>query len=283
MTTAAIHDLSAQLRAELTASVQDTTQYPIRNSNLKQMTRSPAHAKHSILSEWEQTLSQRLGKGAHSLLLGGPSVLCCPTKQRRGKDYDAWVAKQQSDAIVLTSKEYDRAHRINEAVRANKLACQVLFVPGTVYEETIMWEQLGRSRRCTPDARTRDHLVDLKTTRDASPDRFRWDVAKYGYDLQAGDYALAIETTTGLKPRRCYIVAVETKPPYLCTVHLFTDGTIQRAQQKCRSLLEQLIECERTNTWAGYSSEILDLDIPDSNMELIFDDSEGDDDSSDSD
>ena len=273
MTTAATLDLSAQLRAELTASIQDTTTIPVRNSHLKAMTRSPAHARYSMLSEWEQTLSMKIGRGAHSLLLGGPLVVCHPFSSTRVKDFKPWREKLPDDAIVLSKKPYDRACRINEAVRNNKLASQVLFVPGTVYEETISWTQLGRARRCTPDARTLEHLVDLKTTRDASPDRFKWDVARMGYDLQAGDYASAMESVNGFQPRRCYIVAVESKPPYLCTVHLLTRGTIERAQKKNRELLTQLLECERTGKWVGYSDEaILDLDVPDQNMELVFDD-----------
>jgi len=275
--TAAILDLSAQLRAELAASAQDTTRYPIRASHLKAMTRSPAHARHSILSEWEQTLSMKIGRGAHSLLLGGPPVLCNPFSSVRVKDFKPWRELQHPDAIVLSRKAYDHANRINDAVRSNKLACQVLFVDGTVYETTILWEQLGRARRSTPDARTRDHLVDLKTTRDASPERFKWDVAKYGIDLQLADYSTAMEQDNGVAPRRCYVVAVENKAPYLCTVHLLTRGTIERGQKKNKELLTQLLECERVNKWPGYSDEaILDLDVPDANMELVFDDEQDD-------
>ncbi len=268
--------LSTALAAELSRNEQDTTTRPVRNSTLKAMSRSPAHARWSMLNDWEQTLSMKLGRGAHSLLLGGPPVLCNPFSSVRVKDFKPWREQQHPDAIVLTKKAYDHANRINDAVRANKLACQVLFVPGTQYEETIIWEQLGRARRCTPDARTRDHLVDLKTTRDASPDRFRWDVAKMGYAEQLADYSAAMEATSGLAPRRCYIVAVESKPPYLVTVHLLTDATIKRGQKRCLELLAKLIECERTGVWPGYdgADSILDLDVPDNNMELVFDDSD---------
>lgn len=270
--------LSSALQSELTKNAQDTTAYPIRNHALKATARSMAHARHAILANYEPTLSQRLGLGTHSLLLGGPPVLCCPTKQRRGKEYDAWLDKQVKPSIVLSKREYDASHRMNDAIHTNKLASQVLFVEGTIYEQTIEWTQLGRARRCTPDARTTNHLVDLKTTRDASPDRFRWDVAKYGYDMQLADYAQAIEAQSGLAPRRCYIVAVESKPPYLCTVHLLTPGTIQRAQRRCIDALTKVLECERTGIWPGYSDEILDLDVPDQNLELVFDDDESEDD-----
>lgn len=274
--TAAILDLSAQLRAELTRNEQDTTTKPVRNHAIKAMSKSAAHAKHAILTEFEPKLAQRIGLGAHSLLLGGPPVLLCPTKTRKSKAYDAWRATQPADAIVLSRKEYERANRINEAVRADKLASQVLFVPGTVYEETINWEQLGRARRCTPDARTRDHLVDLKTTRDASPDRFKWDVARYGYALQLADYRAAMEHANGFRPLRCYIVAVESVPPYAVTVHLLTQGTLERSARQCVDLLGQIIACERANNWPGYGSQIFDLDIADPNMELVFDDEQDD-------
>ena len=267
--------ISEQLAAELAANARpDPRSLPVRYSHMRSMARSPAHALHAMQHDYEATLSMRIGKGAHSLLLGGPPVLCCPTKQRRGKDFDAWFATQPSDAIVLSKKEHARAIAIHAAVSSNTLARQVLTVPGTLFEDTIIWEQSGRARRSTPDARTRDHVVELKTCRDASPDRFRWDVARMGYDGQLADQAEAMRFINGVAPRRCYIIAVENNPPHLCTVHLLTDGTIERATKRNAQWLSQLLECEQTGKWPGYSDQILDLDVPDQNMELVFDESD---------
>ena len=271
MTDAALA-LTAELRDELEQSSSDTTRLPARFSHLKAMGRSAAHCRDAMLNDYEPTLAMRLGLGTHSLLLGGPPVLLCPTKQRKGKDYTAWLEKQTPGAIVLTSKEYDRAHRMNEAVRNNAQAVQVLFQPGTIYENTILWEQNGRARRSTPDARTKRHLVDLKTARDAEPERFRWDAIRNGYNIQLADYAEAMKAEQGYPPRDVYIVAVESKRPYLCTVHRLTTGALERGAKQAATWLAQLIECEQTGKWPGYADSILDFDVPIDPVDLVWDD-----------
>lgn len=271
--------ISAQLATELSKPVE-TTAVRVRASHLKAMARSPHHARWAMQHDWEPTLAMRLGRGAHSLLLGGPPVLCNPFPSSRSKAYESWRAQQRPDAIVLSRKVYDKANRINEAVRSNTLACNVLFCPDTVYERTIEFDLLGRACRATPDARTVNHVVELKTTRDASPDRFHWDVARMGYAEQLAMYGAAMTSESGLAPRRHYIVAVESNPPHDVTVHLLTQGTIDRARRRVEQWMTELLECERTGNWPGLSSTVLDLDIPDQNMELVFDDeqseSEGD-------
>jgi hypothetical protein len=265
--------MTGQIAAELAANDQDTRSHPVRTSHLKQMGRSAAHCRHAILNDYEPTLPMRLGKGCHSLLLGGPPVLLCPTKQRRGKDYDAWLGKQEEDAIVLTGKEFRRAHAMADAVRGNKLAAQVLFAPGTIYEETIFWEQNGRKRRSTPDARTKSHMVDLKTTRDASPEKFRWDAIRMGYHVQMGDYEQAMIAQNGYAPKSVYMVAVESKEPHLCTVHKLTTGALERGAKQAREWLAALIECEQSGVWPGYADLILDFDVPlDVETDLVWDD-----------
>lgn len=250
---------------------------PVRASHLKAFGRSPAHARHAMQHDSEPTLAMRLGLGCHSLLLGGPPVLRCPTAQRRGKKYDAWLAEQAEGAIALTGKEYDKAHRMADAVRGNRLASQVLFCPGTIYEQTIYWEQFGRARRSTPDARTKSHLVDLKTTKDANQERFHWDALKLGYHIQLGDYVEAMKAANGYAPKDVFIVAVESNPPHLCTVHRLTPNALERGAAKAAEWLRGLIECERTGVWSGYSESIIDLDVPlDIETDLVWDDTEDD-------
>ena len=271
--------MTAQLRDELAANDQKASALtPIRNSHLKAMGRSAAHCHHAMQFDMEPTLAMRLGKGTHSLILGGPSVLLCPTKQRKGKDYDAWRKEQPEDAIVLTAKEYRKAHAMADAVRANPLASKVLFAPGTIYEDTILWEQNGRARRCTPDARTERHLVDLKSCRDATPERFRWDAIKMGYHVQMADYAQAMAAQNGQPPRDVYIVAVESSGAHQCSVHRLTPGALERGLKQANEWMAQLLECERSGVWPGYSDVIVDFDVP---LDVDVDLDWGDDDDSD--
>ncbi|MBA2683778.1 MAG: PD-(D/E)XK nuclease-like domain-containing protein [Gemmatimonadaceae bacterium] len=260
-------ELQAMLRD---SSNEDTREHPLRNSHLKAMGRSPLHCRHAILCDTEPTLAMRVGSGVHSLLLGGPPLACYPGKVRRGREYDAFCESQPDNAIVMTSADYDRSHRIAESVRRDPLAMDVLYRPGSVYEQTILWEQNGRARRCTPDVRSDTHLAELKSTRNAAPEKFRWDAIRMGYHGQLADYANAIHATTGTYPKDVFIVAVEQLPPFGVSVHRLTTRALDMGERMVRAWLELLLVCEETGLWPGYSQSVIEFDV-DEPEEFVFD------------
>lgn len=251
----------------------DTRTMPVRNSHLKAMGRSAAHCHYSMLHDWEPTLSMRLGTGAHALLLGGPQIVTFPGKVRNGKVWDAFKV-EHADAIILSESEARKAKSIAAAVRADEVANRVLFAEGMNYERTILWEQLGRTRRCTPDAFNKSIIVDLKTTRDASPERFRWDAIRMGYHVQLADYALAFEAHHGYPPKDCYIVAVENTAPYGCSTWRLTTAALDKGRRLAGEWLAQLIACEASGVWPGYSTGVIDFDVPMDEADLFFADDE---------
>lgn len=59
-------------------------------------------------------------------------------------------------------------------------------------------------------------IVDLKTTRDADPDKFKWSVRDYGYDLQSGFYVMCCQALPELSHVQDFaIIAQEKEPPYI--------------------------------------------------------------------
>ncbi len=256
---------------EQARTVTDTRSLPVRNSHLKAMGRSAAHCRHAMLVDWEPTLSMRLGTGAHSLILGGPKLVVYPGKVRNGKAWEQFKT-DNADAIILSHTENRRAEAIAASVRADEVASRVLYADGMVYEHTILWEQFGRARRCTPDAMNKSIIVDVKTTRDASPDRFKWDAIRMGYHVQLADYSAAFEHMNGYPPRDVYIVAVENSPPYGCSTWRMTTGALDKGGRLARTWLEQLIACEGIGIWPGYAPGVLDFEVPIDEADLIFDD-----------
>lgn len=250
----------------------DTRSVRVRNSHLKAMGRSPAHCYHSMAHDFEPSLAMRIGSAVHSMILGGPDVIVFPGKVRRGKEWDAFESIN-ADSIIVTAKEKIKAERMAESVRSHRLAAQLLYAPDTVYETTILWDQNGRARRCTPDAMSKSHLVDLKTCRIGQPGKFQWDAIRMGYHAQLSDYRSAMESQNGYAPRDVYIVSVESSEPYVTAVYEMTSGALEMGDRLCRGWLELLLACEESRSWPGYCDSAIKFEVPDLDLELSFDDS----------
>ena len=81
-------------------------------------------------------------------------------------------------------------------------------------------------------------IIDLKTARDVTRDKFRWAIRDYRYDLQAGFYVMGCEATEGLTHVQNFgIVAQEKKPPYIVRGHdmaeHIADGIVESNRLLC--------------------------------------------------
>lgn len=270
-----VSTLSSELRDELARNSApapiNTRSFPLRFHNLKAMGQSAAHCLQSFRNDGRESLPLRIGKGTHSLVFGGPPVVEWTGKVRNGKAWDAFKAEHDG-SIVLSSKEYAQAHAIDAALRGNELAARVLFQQDAKREQTILWDQQGRQRRSTPDVRGFRYVVDLKTTRCAEPGRFTRDAMFRGYHAQLADYCDAIEASGEARPQRVYIVAVETIAPYAVTVLQLTERALEQGGRLVRTWFERFRACEDANAWPAYCESIVDFDVPDDELGLVFGD-----------
>lgn len=245
----------------------DTRSMPLRYSVLKLMGKSAAHARDAALRESDgPSLALRLGSGTHALTFGTPEVVVYEGKQRRGKEWDAFAA-EHSGKVILNAKEYARAKGMADAIAANDVARRVLFAPKVIREERIDWTWNGRAWRSTPDARDFRVLAELKTTRCADPAVFWRDALKMGYHVQLAIYRRAIEQTTGVRPERVYLFAVESVRPYVVTPFLLTERSLEHGDRLAKEWHERFLACEARNEWPGYTSGVTELDVYDPEAE----------------
>lgn len=268
--------MTAELAGELAANNRelevDTTAHRARFHNLKAMGQSPQHCRASFGDGRPDTLATRLGSGTHAMLFGLPHIMWTG-KVRNGKIWDAFKT-EHADKAIMNRKEWKRSEGMAKAIRSHALASRLLFGPGTIREQTIEWEQKGRSRRSTPDVRGLHHLTELKTTRCAEPVRFNRDATFRCYHAQLADQAAAIKFETGKAPREAYIVAIESVYPYPITVLQLTERALEKGAALCASWLERLVSCETTRIWPPYSTRIEMFDVPDLDFEMNFEEPE---------
>lgn len=246
---------------------------PVRYSRLKLMGLSPAHYHAATKDE---TYAMERGSAVHSLVLETEEVLGWEDgRPRRGKDYEAFAAEHEG-AIILTHTEYQMAKAQADAVKANPLAMRLL----DGHRENEIAFKIG-DRPCggRPDVWTPSFVTELKCTVSSHPERFAWQAYKLGYAGQLAWYSDALVLLGKAAPEAHYIVAVESKAPYVVTVFRLTRALIEQGRRNYRTWFEQLMVCEATDEWPGYCQAVVPLDVREAEGALVFgdeDEGEGD-------
>jgi hypothetical protein len=234
-------------------------------SRLHLLKKSPAHFKCGF---GDSNASHfRLGTAAHAAVLEpekfATGFVVYP-KRRQGK---AWEAFEQEalDAgkQVLSQREHDEATAIRNAVRRNVRANA--YLSGGQAEVALTWTIDAGVARFDCKGRADfigDAIVDLKSTRDASPRAFAHSCAKYGYFGQAAWYSDGYFLATGRRLPFVF-VAVESDAPHIVTVFRVPDHVIDAGRDLYSSLLGKLDHCQRSGFWGGYTeTEEVDLELP---------------------
>lgn len=255
----------------------DPKSVPVRFSALKRFALSPLHYLSAIREpDDSDSLARRIGRGAHALMFGQP-VVVYPGKVRSGKQWDAFKAEHDGKSEILNQREMNQALRMVDALNENTLS-RSLLLDGTTCEQRIDWRYLGRSCRSTPDAYKPDVVTDLKSTRVMPPARFVSAATKLAYHAQLAFYSEALRSTGKANPSMAFIVAVESVPPYSVTVLELTPRALEMGKRTYRLWFEELLGCEASDSWPGYSDGAIPFDVVDEDDEFDMDDAAGPDD-----
>lgn len=245
---------------------------PLRCFHAKAAGRSAAHARLALAEEGEEeeTAALSLGTTVHALFQGVQDILIYPGATRRGRDWEAFKAAHKGARIVL-AKERDTAMRIADALAANDDAARLLGARKVRREETLLFDYCGRQCRATPDlcADNRAWFAELKTTRNADPDKFAWDARKLGYHVQVAMQRLAVRANGG-KPKRAIIIAAESAPPWPVTVFEVDEDTLVAGEKQLRLWVERILGCEASGFWPGYVQTVVPLKMAEAPLELTY-------------
>jgi hypothetical protein len=99
-----------------------------------------------------------------------------------------------------------------------------------------------------------DVIVDLKSTRDASPRGFPKEAAKYLYRISAAYYLQVVSRVVGRYLSDFYLVACEKEPPYLAAVYKVDPRSLSQADEEISIALDRIktARSQGHNAWLGY-------------------------------
>lgn len=241
-------------------------------SRFKKIATSPAHYRHELTAEQKDTAALKVGRVVHIAAfepeLFRPMVAVWDGGRRAGNAWKAFCVENKGREL-LTAKEYETCLAVQRAVQSDSIAKKYLV--GGQAEMTVQWTHRLPAVGNIPaedmpckgrlDFLGRAAIVDLKTTRDASPDAFGRQVANLCYHAQAAFYVDGVAAATGR--RLPYVmVAVEMRAPWVVQVYVVPDAILELGRERYRDLLERLAFCRRENHWPAYADAELELALP---------------------
>lgn len=232
------------------------------SSRLRELLKSPAHFKANLRRETE---ALALGSLVHTLVLEPETFpdryVVTPKIDGRTKEGKAAKAALADDPRIAVDVE-----TMGEAS-----ACATSIMGHIVYkqirdaqvEHTVFWTDAETGVECKARFDVLGPLlVDLKTTRDASPKGFQRAIATYGYHLQAAHY-MAGAIANGMEPRGFLFACVETSAPYLPAGYLMGNPTLEQGERERREALLTYAQCLRDDRWPGYNDDRIEvIDLP---------------------
>ena len=178
---------------------------------------------------------------------------------RYWQEFDAKTAGK----IVVARADYDRVLQIERAVRSAQ--CKDYIVGGRA-QVCIVWVDPATGLLCKARldyeryAGMNHYINDLKTSRSAKKEYWKWAIRKYGYDGQLAYYDFGWKQAVGESSLCSWVVAEKDG---LCVVKPYECGekTLQRGRNIYRRALDKWAECVRKNEWPDYGGpEIIELD-----------------------
>lgn len=243
----------------------------VSKSVLDMIHKSPAYYKWCMENPREQTDSMLLGSVVHKLVLEpqdfGSEYAVIPECDRRTKDgkavYKAFCDALQDGVTAVPGDVYRQAQAMADAVKAHPVAAKLL-TDGKA-EESYFWEQDGIKCSCRPDWLRNDGIVvDLKTTKDASPEGFQKSAYNFRYYVQAWWYINGLRKC-GIDATEFVFIAVESTAPYTVAVYSADSMFYRLGEIEATQDFEKYKECLDSGVWYGYEKEpgIHPLSIPD--------------------
>ena len=241
------------------------------SSRLTKLMRSPAHMRAEIQDGRRMTAALTLGSAIHTAVLEPwefQKRYClapeCDKRTKAGKEVWAKFCEGTKGLTPLKPEEASICASVLAASRRHSMANLLLSLPGK-NEVSIVWDDPETRQRCKAriDRLCLDAglVVDLKTTEDACELAFTRSIFNYGYYRQGAFYLNGLKAN-GVDIEDFSIIAMEKTSPFAVAVYRLREDALEVGRRQLERLLARYAQCEREQSWPGYSTEIEDIGLP---------------------
>jgi hypothetical protein len=265
--------MSRQEFSELTAANYHINTDYIGRSGLDLVARSPKHYWQKYLSpdagEEKKTPALLFGALVHSVVLEPMAFaqryeVIPHDMNKRTSEWLAFQAEHLTKQLIDVS-DYERAMSIRAAIFAHPDAARLLTLEHGIAEKP-MWAKdpvTGVLVKSKPDFHNTNlgALIDVKTTTDASYERFARDAFNLRYHVQDAFYT-DVAAWAGTPVRAFAFIAVEKEPPYEVAVYVLDDDSRELGRAAYRENLNTYSACLKSGIWHGYDRDIKPMRLP---------------------
>ena len=223
----------------------------------------------------KKTPAMSFGSAAHACCLGDPDwdrYVRMPELNLRKKDDQAerdWYHLTYGADYCIDQNDYDNILAIRAALWNHPQAKIFLAAMEEIELSTFwLWESSLWPRAILNKARYDGYcpslgaIIDLKTTLDASPKAFSYEIEDRRYFRQAAQY-LSGAAALGLPVDRFIFIAVEKTPPFSIGVYALSPRAVKKGIDERDDHLSKLAGALESGVWPDYTSnDFLELDLP---------------------
>lgn len=231
----------------------------LSSTGARAILRSPAHYQHSLTHKVVKDEFD-VGSAVHLQVLGAGWPVDV-------HEFDSWRTKAAQEArddsrangrIPVLVKDYEPVLAMASAVLNHPVARKLFECDGNAEVSAFAGDPVtGANLRARFDWLTDPvdgctRCVDLKTARDASPEGFARDVAKYGYFVQKPFYCHVLHQARGDADIEFRFVVVENVEPYLVAVYELDAEFDAIGHVRMRRAIDTYAACKASGEWPGY-------------------------------
>jgi exodeoxyribonuclease VIII len=234
-------------------------------STMKHISKSPLHYKHASEVPQLPTSAMRIGKAVHCAILEPDKFESDYTfwaESRRGKDWNLFKA-ENSHKEILTIGELTTVTSMSESVRNHRCSNNLLL--GGECEVTVVWTDASTGLKCKARIdyidTEKEILIDLKTTKDASSQKFTRDFFNYQYHAQLAHYRKGVQSVLG-GDFCAMVIAVENTAPFDVVPYKISHDALSKGISTTKEWMTKIKGCTRSDRWRGISDDVLEINTP---------------------
>lgn len=166
--------------------------------------------------------------------------------------------------VPLLRHEYEQVQAMADAVRRHQLAGP-LFAGEGIAERSLYWTDPATGIRCRVRPDWLKQLpgltlaVDLKTTKDASPQAVQKAIRDYAYHQQDALYTDGIWACLQPEDVRFVFVFVSKTPPHLITVRELKDQERDIGRARNERALRIYADCTASGEWPDWTGPVTEI------------------------